>query len=122
MSVPMKKLRTETVVVFEKRFEVPKATAKAILVLLNGATDTDEKLVLADESETIRKLDAKYTRPGACLQGARLKEGLSQVDLARRIGVPQTNISGMELGKRPIGKRMAKRLAAVLKMDYRVFL
>ncbi|OGP69667.1 MAG: hypothetical protein A2Z73_06000 [Deltaproteobacteria bacterium RBG_13_60_28] len=56
------------------------------------------------------------------LRGARKREGLTQKDLAALVGVSQTHISEMEHGKRPIGKDMARRLAKVLKADYRVFL
>jgi len=56
------------------------------------------------------------------LRGARKREGLTQQELARLVGVSQTHISEMEHGKRPIGKDMAKRLARVLKVNYRVFL
>ncbi len=122
MSAPMKKLRTETVMVGPTSFQVPKETARAVLVLLKGAAGFDEQSVFASESETIQRLDAKYTRPGVCLQGARAKEGLSQVELAEKIGITQSNLSKMELGNRPIGKAMAKRIASILKVDYRIFL
>jgi DNA-binding XRE family transcriptional regulator len=56
------------------------------------------------------------------LRGARKREGLTQKELAALVGVSQTHISEMEHGKRPIGKDMARRLAKVLKADYRVFL
>jgi ribosome-binding protein aMBF1 (putative translation factor) len=118
----MKKPRTETVTIGKARFEVPKETAKAVLVLLKSTTSVDEQVVLANESDTVRKLDAKYTRAGACLQGARVKEGLSQLELAARLKIGQSNLSKMELGKRAIGKAMAKRLAEILKVDYRIFL
>ena len=125
MSAPMKKLRIETVVVGKERFQVPRETAKAVLVLLKGASlvsSVNTEVISADESETLRKLDSKYTRAGACLQGARIKEGLTQVELAEKLGIPQTNLSKMELGKRPIGKKMAKRIASILNVDYRALL
>ena len=56
------------------------------------------------------------------LRGARKREALTQKDLAHLVGVSQTHISEMEHGKRPIGKDMARRLAKVLKVNYRVFL
>ena len=56
------------------------------------------------------------------LRGFRNREGLTQADLSEIIGTPQTNISKMELGKRPIGKNLAKRLAELFKTDYRLFL
>ena len=54
--------------------------------------------------------------------GARKREALTQKELAHLVGVSQTHISEMEHGKRPIGKDMARRLAKVLKVNYRVFL
>ncbi len=60
--------------------------------------------------------------PSVALRGARKREGLTQRELADRIGVKQVHISQMENEKRPIGKEMAKRLANVLEVDYRVLL
>jgi plasmid maintenance system antidote protein VapI len=56
------------------------------------------------------------------LRGFRNREGLSQKSLGELIGIAQTNISQMELGKRPIGKALAKRFANFFKTDYRLFL
>ena len=80
-----------------------------------------------DVSESIPWKEAfpEYSKdqlPGVCLSGARKKEGLTQKELASKIGVSQSNISEMENGKRPIGKMMAKKLAAVLNVGYRLFL
>ncbi|MEW6387951.1 MAG: helix-turn-helix transcriptional regulator [Thermodesulfobacteriota bacterium] len=60
--------------------------------------------------------------PGSAIRGLRLREGLTQEQLAGLLGIKRTNLSEMENGKRPIGKNMAKRLAQVLKTDYKVFL
>ena len=59
---------------------------------------------------------------GSAIRGLRLRDGLTQEQLARLLGIKRTNLSEMENGKRPIGKNMAKRLAQVLKTDYKVFL
>lgn len=64
----------------------------------------------------------KFSKPGIALRGARIKEGFSQLKLAKKLNIPQYNLSKMETGKRPIGRKMAKRLAEILKIDYRVFL
>ena len=37
-------------------------------------------------------------------------------------GIPRPHISGMERGARPIGKENARKLAAALNCDYRLFL
>ena len=122
MSAPMKKPRTETVTVGPTSFQVPQETARAVLVLLRGVVGAQQQVISSSESELLQRLDAAYTRPGACLQGARVKEGLSQVELAEKLRISQSNLSKMELGKRSIGKVMAKRLAAILNVDYRIFL
>jgi transcriptional regulator with XRE-family HTH domain len=59
---------------------------------------------------------------GSARRGLRLREGLTQEQLARLLGIKRPNLSEMENGKRPMGKNMAKRLAQVLKTDYTVFL
>lgn len=59
---------------------------------------------------------------GRLLRGGRVKEGLTQAQLATLVGIPQRHVSEMENGKRPIGKEMAKRLGAALKVGYKVFL
>ena len=122
MSAPIKKPRTETITVGGEHFKVPKETARAVLTLLKGVISEDDEIILADESEAIKKLDSKYTRAGACLQGARLKEGLTQEVLAETLSISQTNLSKMEHGKRTIGKETAKKLGKALNCDYRVFL
>ncbi len=72
--------------------------------------DIDAKNVFPDRS------------PGTLLAGARYREDLTQVQLSQLSGIPRRHISEMENGKRPIGKVSAKRLADVLKIDYRTFL
>lgn len=56
------------------------------------------------------------------LRGFRNREGMSQSSLGNALGVAQTNISQMELGKRSIGKNLAKKFASFFKTDYRLFL
>ena len=60
--------------------------------------------------------------PAAILRGSRVKEGLTQAQLAEMSGIPRRHLSEMEHGKRPIGKETARKLAQALHCDYRVFL
>ncbi len=80
---------------------------------------TDD-LVNADEVFT--GLNKKYTRPGALLGGLRTREGLTQIAMARRIKVTQSDISQMENGTRKIGRKIAKRIEKLFGTDYRSFL
>lgn len=68
------------------------------------------------------KLDEKYTKAGALLKGLRLREGLSQIEFAKKIHVTQANLSNMENGRRAIGKTIAKRIEKVFGANYRYFL
>jgi transcriptional regulator with XRE-family HTH domain len=59
---------------------------------------------------------------GPMLRSNRHSIEMTQKELANAIGISQHHISEMENGKRPIGKAMAKRLADVFKVNYRIFL
>ncbi len=59
------------------------------------------------------------TTPGAALRGYRYREGLTQKDLAAKVGASAQNISDMESGRRVIGKDMAQRLGAALNAPWR---
>ena len=60
--------------------------------------------------------------PDTMLRGARFRESMTQAQLATASGIPRRHISDMENNRRPIGKQAARKLAEVLKVDYRVFL
>jgi len=58
---------------------------------------------------------AERERNGRMLLGARLRAGLTQKELAKAIGVPQSHISEYERNKRSIPRQKAEELARVLK-------
>jgi DNA-binding XRE family transcriptional regulator len=62
------------------------------------------------------------SRWAVALCGYRTREGFTQRELTDKTGIPQRHISEMENGKRTIGKETARKLAAALNVDYRVFL
>ena len=57
---------------------------------------------------------ADSERPGRMLRGLRLREELTQAQLAEAIGVPQSHISAYEKNRRPIPKDKAIALAGIL--------
>ncbi len=128
MSVPMRKsniekMRVEIFGTRTRRFEIPKSKAGKVLKLIEGyEIDAPEKDEWIPAEDVFKDLYKKHGKPGAILKGSRLKEDLTQVALAKKLGVPQQHISEMEGGKRPIGKEMSKRLAKIFGTDYRVFL
>lgn len=72
--------------------------------------------------ESSKERIERNTEAGIMLRGSRYKNQMTQKQLAESLGISQHHISEMEHGKRPIGKEMARRLAAILNIDYRVFL
>lgn len=60
--------------------------------------------------------------PGITLRVHRENANLTQKDLAEKLGVKQHHISEMEHSKRPVGKELAKKIAAVLHTGYREYL
>lgn len=67
-------------------------------------------------------LTQKSGEPGVLLRGLRYREGLSQAEFAKQLNISQTNLSAMENGRRSIGKELAKRIADIFELDYRIFL
>ena len=91
-------------------------------VSLRQTADDGEEVVNALETDWYKRTMAAMT-PGKALRIYRENAGLTQAALGERMGgIPRQHISNMENGKRPIGKENAKRLAAALHTDYRVFL
>ena len=117
MLAPTKKHPTDNVVLMVSGPVSHKEEAVTALRAL-GYTITSENIPW-------RQAFPEYTDemlPAACLRGARYKEGITQRELARRTGIPQRHLSEMENGKRPIGKEMARRLAKILNVSYKVLL
>lgn len=80
----------------------------------------EEALSPAEHDELMMRITPKAGLTlGFRLRAYRLREDLTQVELAKKTGVPQANISAMEKGTRSIGLVIAKRLAKVLHCDYR---
>jgi DNA-binding XRE family transcriptional regulator len=60
--------------------------------------------------------------PGLTLKGTRQLAGLTQQQLAKRLGMSRSQISVLENGKQSIHRDTAKQLAKVFKVSYRLFL
>ena len=114
----------------EKQLEVRFRGSPATLMKLRRMAqalkvkDVTEWELEEKETYSIEELSPETTwnRGGISIRGGRGKEGLTQKQLAELTGIAQHHISEMENGKRPIGKETAKKLAAALNVDYRVFL
>ena len=82
--------------------------------------NSDDSYISADD--LFNDLTQKSGESGVLLKGLRYREGLSQIEFAMKLNISQTNLSAMENGRRTIGKELAKRIADLFGVDYRVFL
>ncbi|MGK5088125.1 helix-turn-helix transcriptional regulator [Bdellovibrionota bacterium FG-2] len=121
MSAPEKKRPTEVRISVSGRsylfMDIPKKKIQGLLVSLK---DYSEGVI--PWREALKDVISHGGEAATALRGARGREGMTQADLAEKLSVPQQNVSEMEKGKRPIGKAMAKRLASIFRVNYRVFL
>ena len=60
--------------------------------------------------------EMQKNRIGNLLAGARLKAGLTQTQLAKRLGIRQNMVSDYERGRRTYSDAMAKRLSKTLEV------
>ncbi len=109
-------------------------TEKLIQITIIGPAENREQVIsgvkkfgYSDTSDSVPWREAfpehdENNEAGECLTGSRHKEGLTQRELSEKTGIPQRHISEMENGKRPIGKKTAKKFGEILNVDYRVFL
>lgn len=92
---------------------------RGVLILaghkVRNVDNDGEELVPASE------VFAKVT-PGMMMRGLRVKEGITQAELAERLGITQNMVSDMESGRRNISLNMAKRIAEEFKVPYKAFL
>jgi DNA-binding XRE family transcriptional regulator len=119
-SAVLKRVRKAYPEVFEK---LPKPQLKLVESAILYASKLSETVEVLSDSEH-KKLMKEMTgkdrlTSGDRLKAYRLREDLSQIELARKCGIPQANISAMEAGRRAIGIQSAKKLADVLNCDYR---
>ena len=127
MSAHMKKHRTESsrnmallyVEDGNDLYAIPKSVAKEYKINPKKAVSKSGNVRAEDLLKELRGEESK-----ACflLKGLRYREGLSQVEFAKRIDITQANLSRLECGRRPVGRTIAKRIADEFDLDYRSFL
>ena len=110
------------VVYNEDVYDIPKSIAEKYKISVADEMDREPSEGAVSADALFAELDRKYTKPGVLLRGLRARENLSQIEFAQAIGVTQSDLSKMELGKRPIGKIIAKRIAEKFDIGYRSLL
>lgn len=80
--------------------------------------ETDEDYVEISKNDWFKELESKTT-PAESLKLLRTTFGYTQQQLADKAGITKQQVSAMERGKEPIGRKMAHRLADALGTSYR---
>jgi DNA-binding XRE family transcriptional regulator len=84
-------------------------------------TALDEALHHFTANKAINKICGNRPVWSVCLLGLRHREGLTQAQLSKILGVSTSSISNMERGKQKIGKERATLLAFIFKTNYEFF-
>ncbi|MBT6120213.1 hypothetical protein HOH45_01950 [bacterium] len=113
--------------------DVPKEKLDGILAIVGeqlkeyGSLNDDDYAV-----DPWKKLNANITKSlggnvkfhtsALAVKGARIREGLTQANLAEKIGMARHNLSLVETAKRPVGKKLAYKFGTFFGNDYKLFL
>ena len=106
----------------KKLFLVPLDKASAIETLIKDTPKNIEADDFMDIGEVFPDIHDPEKRRFIIFRSIRTKTGLTQVQLAERLGISQADVSKIERGKRTIGKALAKKIEKEFKIDYRRFL
>jgi ribosome-binding protein aMBF1 (putative translation factor) len=108
----VKKPRIEISLQGEKVDELIEWIRKKFEVSILSSDDSES--VPVEETDFWKEMQSN--RVGNLLSAARLKENMSQSQLAEKLGIRQNMISDYERGKRRLSPAMAKRIAKILKI------
>jgi DNA-binding XRE family transcriptional regulator len=99
-------------------YQTPKGTPDGeIDAGMAAKVDAAVERLRAADRDLRKRMESLSTNPcptGELLKSRRLAAGLTQEDLAERLGIEQSALSMMETGARPISKRTALAVEAVL--------
>lgn len=122
-----KKLRTRSKARVTLRYQKKSVQYDVPLKLLKKL-DQELEAYKVEEDQTVpidnvlKSLDDGRPDWAVHFKGLRQRENLTQQQMAKKLSITQGNVSEYEHGKRQIGKNMAKRIARVFHIDYRLFL
>ena len=78
------------------------------------AEEPEEEFISVESTEYWKEMEKN--RVGNILAGARLKAGLTQAQLADKLGIRQNMVSDYERGRRTYSDAMAKRISQTLQV------
>jgi DNA-binding XRE family transcriptional regulator len=103
------------------KFKFPLEAGRGLLnFLLSLQTNSNTESLPAEDVFPNIKDPAK--RIGIIFRGIRFKHNLTQAEVAKKLGLDQSDVSKIEKGKRPVGKALAKKIEKEFGIDYHRFL
>ena len=122
MPAVMKKPPTERdikVFIKDKELSLPKDERQAIATILKGVfnqkTYSGAEVFGKEINDSSHRI-AKY------LKGHRLKSGLSQIEVTKKTGIKQSNLSAFENARGPLSKLAARKLSKLLNCNIDILL
>lgn len=99
---------------------ISKGVIKKVKADLRRAVSAHTDYMSTSEIKSILKQGNPLVgTPGGALRAYRLREDMTQQEFAQKAKIKQSHLSEMENNQRPIGMKMAKKLARILNCDYR---
>ena len=124
MSGVVKMRHTEVTITEGKktiRFQIPLAAGRGLVTFMSEfLAKSARDSVPADE--VFPNLKDPQKRIGVIFRGIRFKNDLTQIEVAKRLGLDQSDVSKIEKGKRSVGKALAKKIEEEFGIDYHRFL
>ena len=105
-----------------RTFKVTSETGQGLLMLLENLEINERADEYIAAEDIFPELKDPAKRIGILFRSIRTKFQLTQEQLAKRLGIDQSDVSKVEKGKRPIGKALAKKIQKEFRIDYRKFL
>ena|SRR3989344_5670594 len=99
------------------KFKFSLGAGRSLIGFLRSLQDTSKESIVAEKIFPDTQDPVK--RIGIIFRSIRFKYNLTQSEVAKRLGIDQSDVSKIEKGKRSIGKALAKRIEKEFGIDYR---
>jgi ribosome-binding protein aMBF1 (putative translation factor) len=106
----------------DTKFLLSRKSAQKIFKLLKPFQVCKDDDVLVPADEVFKELNKKHGDVASTIRGFRVRDGMTQVELAKKLSIRQSHVSQIEHGKRVVGKKLAQKLAQLFSTHYQLFL
>lgn len=101
------------------KFRFPIEAGRGLVNFLRGLQAQSGAEEAVPANEVFPDIKNPEKRIGIIFRSIRFKHNLTQAEVAKKLGIDQSDVSKIEKGKRPIGKVLAKKIEKEFGIDYR---